>query len=91
MKYKEICGEVIDLFHDKKIDKLNAELAVTELGAPVIVLQDWTKEEESEDLVMLHLKDAMRLKAVFDSLIIDATLHNKEYVQELIDEAEKVD
>ena len=85
MKYKEVCGEVIELHHDDKIDKLNAELAVDEIGTPVIILQDWTKEGKSKDLVVLHVKDAMRLKAVFDSLLIDANLLNADYLKELMD------
>ena len=86
-EYTEVCGEVIDLFHDKKIQKLNAELAVTNIGAPVIILQDWTDEGKSKDLITLHLKDAIRLKAVFDSLIIDASIHEKEYLNELMKKA----
>ena len=77
-----ICGEVIDLFHDKKITKLNAQLAVTKEGAPVIVLEDWSKKDKSRHLVTLHVKDALRLKAVFDCLVVDMVDH-AEYIKEL--------
>lgn len=70
-KYTEVCGEVVELWHDSKIKALNAELVVDEMGAPLIILQDWTQENKSKDLVRLHIKDAIRLKAVFDSLIHD--------------------
>lgn len=87
---KDICGEVIDLFQDKKINKLNFELAVLNNGTPVIILQDWTKENKSRDLVTLHLKEAVQLKAVIENLLLDATLFNKEYVEELMDVGERI-
>lgn len=68
---ESICGEVIDIMYDKKVKKLNLQLAKNETGAPVIILQDWTKKDESKDLVVLHLKEAIRLKAVIDNLVID--------------------
>lgn len=65
--YTEIRGEVIDLWHDPKIKRLNSELAVDKNGAPLIVLQDWT--DKGKDIVRLHIQDAIRLKSVIDGLI----------------------
>jgi hypothetical protein len=84
-KYTEICGETMELHQDEKISLLNVELAVTKIGAPVIVLQDWTEKEKRKDLVVLHLKDAIKLKSVIDDLVTDATLFEREYVEELME------
>lgn len=83
-KLTQVCGEIIELHHDKKISILNCELAVDKMGSPVILLQDWSVDEKSRHLVTLHLKDAIRLKAVFDSLILDATLHENPYINKLM-------
>jgi len=77
-KYTEIMGEFMALHHDPKIGELNAELAVDEMGAPLIILQDWTQEGKSKDLVRLHILDAIRLKAVIDGLIYN---FHREYAE----------
>lgn len=76
-KYHIICGQVIDLMYDEKIKKLNFELAKDKNGAPIIILQDWTKVNASKDLVKLHIKEAVEIKAVIDNIIID-------YYEELV-------
>ena len=81
----EICGEVIDIVFDDKVEKLNSELAISKEGAPLIILQDWTNDR-SKTLLKLHLKEAIELKAVFEKLILDATLHSREHVEELMNE-----
>jgi len=86
VKYTEICGEVIDLWHDPKIQKLNAELAIDDNGAPLIVLQDWTGK--GKDIVRLHIQDALRLKAVIDGLIFSFNFNimdEDSYVKEKYD------
>lgn len=77
-KFNDVCGHVIDLHHDDKINKLNFELVrMTDKYENfdddhnyLIKIQDWTKKGKT--LVTLHLKDAIRIKSVIDSLIYDA-------------------
>jgi hypothetical protein len=81
-KEEDICGEVIDIHHDKKVQKLNSQLV--HVGGDVtngdgyyaIDISDWTKE--SKHLVRLHILDAISLKAVIDKLVFETTIIPKE-------------
>ena len=65
---KELCGETKELMYDKKIKLLNLELAIDEIGSPIIIFQDWTEKEKSKDLFRLHIKEAIELKAIIENL-----------------------
>jgi len=78
LKISAICGEVKQLCYDKKVDKLNLELAIDGIGCPVIIFEDWTKKNKSKELFRLHIKEAIELKAVIDNLIFDYVTLEKE-------------
>lgn len=67
---KEICGEVKEILYDKKINKLNLQLARDKNNSPVIIFQDWTKDRV-RNLFTLHIKEAVEMKAIIDNLIIE--------------------
>jgi len=69
MKEIEICGEYKDLVYDKKVKRLNLELAKDKIGSPIIIFQDWTKGK-SKELFRVHIKESIELKAMIDNLII---------------------
>ena len=79
MKEENLVGECIDIYHDKKIDKLNAELV--HVGGDVkngegyyaIDLSNWTGN--GKHLVRLHILDAIELKAVIDKLVYEASIN----------------
>ena len=75
----EICGEYKELVYDKKVKILNLELAKDSIGSPIIIFQDWTKKNESKELFMVHIKEAVEIKAMIDNLIIS-------YYEELLEE-----
>lgn len=84
---EEICGEVIVNHFDKKIKALNLELVkvIDKFNNfhYQIHFQDWTPVGKSKtkvkgtNLVKLHLKDAIKLKSIIDSLIWDAMENEK--------------
>lgn len=84
MKYTEVCGHTMNSVQGLKSTTLNLELAVRSEGAPIIVFQDWDGEE-SKDLFALHLHDAIKLKSIIDSLILNATLFDFGYMKELME------
>lgn len=67
----EISGEAIDIHYDKKINKLNIELAMSSLGGPIIIFQDYSNVGKSRDILTLHLKEAIALKSIIDNLVVD--------------------
>jgi len=58
-----------DIFYDRKVSKLNLQLGTNTRGDPVIIFQDWNGE--GEDLLTLHIKEAIELKSMIDVLMID--------------------
>ena len=79
---EEICGEEIQIHYDKKVKKLNLEFAKDNIGSPVILLQDWTVKGTSKHLLTLHIKEAIQLKAVIDSIVVDYFEHQLDKVSE---------
>jgi hypothetical protein len=75
-KEESICGEVIDINYDKEIKQLNLELIKDENGTPIIKFQDWTGD--GKDLFSVHIKEAIRLKSVIDSLVVEYLENMKE-------------
>ena len=76
-KIKRISGEVKDILYDKKITKLNLQLAKDELGTTIIVFENWTINK-SKELFRLHIKEAIKLKAMIDNAIVDYFIYEKE-------------
>lgn len=75
-----ICGTVMNLFHDKKIKKINFNLirCTNDYGGEIDVhyvvdLEDWTsKDDKVVHLVRFHIKDLIDLKSVIDNLVYEA-------------------
>ena len=70
MKEKSICGHIDSINYDRKIDKLNFELVRDVMGIPMIVFHDWSKKRGRE-ILRLHIKEAIQLKAIIDCFVID--------------------
>jgi len=66
---KEIEGIEQEIYYDKKIKKLNIELA-DDKGRPLILFQDWTKKSKCKTLITLHIKEAIELKSIIDKLVV---------------------
>lgn len=77
-KEYSVSGQVLDLFHDDKIKKLNVQLVhvggnvANGDGYHAIDLEDWTGKDTSKKLVRLHIKDAIALKAAIDTAVYEA-------------------
>ena len=62
-------GNLIDLMYDANVSKL--DVSVREIaGVPCIVFED-ASHEESRDLFVMHIKEAIELKSVIDTLVLD--------------------
>lgn len=86
--YTSLRGEFLELSFDENVKKLNLELAVMHKGGlrvPMILFQDWTSDSGSE-FFGVHFSEALEIKRVIDDLIMGATLYEKEYFCELMDE-----
>ena len=71
-------GEVKEIMYDKKIKKLNVELAKINIAIssrghdmPLILFEDWTQDKKIKHLFTLHIKEAIELKAILDKLLFD--------------------
>jgi hypothetical protein len=69
-KIEEISGEYMDC-HYSKVHRLNIELAVDEIGTPILIFEDATKQGKERELFRLHIKEAINLKSIIDNSIID--------------------
>ena len=70
-KDENICGVTQKILYDKKVKKLNLELAIDKIGSPVIIFEDWTNPKKIKELFRLHLHEAIDLKSVIDTLSND--------------------
>lgn len=70
-KFKGIGGEVSDILFDNKIKKLDLELGTDRIGTPLIQFRDCTNKSRDKTLFTLHIKEAIKLKAVIDKLVFD--------------------
>lgn len=71
MTINEISGFDKEVQYDKKIKKLNLELALDDDANPVIIFQDWTKEGNEKNILTLHLTECIEIKSIIDLLIFD--------------------
>lgn len=71
-------GQVMNIYYDKKCDKLNLELVKKKFRIPSnehyyeIHFQDWSKDNKSKTLLKLHIKEAIELKSIIDNLVYAA-------------------
>jgi hypothetical protein len=80
LSYSGICGQTKDLLYDKKISRLNIQLGEDQIGAPILVFEDWTQKDKAKELFRMHIKEAMELKSIIDQLIFDYTDYQNEEI-----------
>jgi hypothetical protein len=81
MKREEITGISTDIcYNNFKKTKLNIELVRVDLGDGQIYYEiefsDWTKER-TKRYFNLHIKEAIELKAMIDTLVYDAIINEQ--------------
>ena len=73
--FKNIMGQCKEIFYDAKVNNLNLELVRSSFGDNnhfyCIQISDWTKKKEKV-FVTLHIKEAIELKAIIDTLVYEA-------------------
>lgn len=68
--FERLGGIEKEVLYDEEISKLNVQLVKGRIGEPLIILEDWSKKK-SKLLLKLHIKEAIELKAIIDSLVFD--------------------
>lgn len=72
-KESGVCGETMEIFYDKKIDRLDFELIevkskVDNKNYYKIAVNDMTDVNKPKLLFKLHISEALEIKSIFDKL-----------------------
>ena len=87
-KKHTVCGEWLEIFYDKKIDKLDFSLIeITDIDGGInykIAIENVTNNMKPKKLVELHIKEAIEIKSIIDKLVYESLTWDETPVPDII-------